>query len=99
MRVPHSIVYKHLEIPAGEMFIMYYLFKKGPLAVTMRVYPSFVHLKRGIYRNKRGEQPQGLHSLLLIGYGVEESGEKYWLVKVKINFLNLRINFNSFMSF
>ncbi|XP_030008660.1 dipeptidyl peptidase 1-like [Sphaeramia orbicularis] len=71
----------------SEAAMMLELVKKGPIAVSLQVYPDFEHYKEGIYHHT------GLsdsftpfecvgHSVLLVGYGrCHMTGQKYWIVK------------------
>ncbi|XP_069141870.1 dipeptidyl peptidase 1-like [Argopecten irradians] len=63
------------------------LVKNGPMSVSFMVYNDFLHYKSGVYHYTQLENsfnPFEItnHAVLLVGYGsVEETGEKYWIVK------------------
>ena len=84
-RVPNTIAKKYYSVQAGESSMMNYLFNKGPLSVSMRIYPSFQKIPVGskdVYRSKAGEEMTGTHSVTLVGYGTSSKNEKYWIIKV-----------------
>lgn len=90
-RVPKTIVKKYFSVPAGEDNMMKYLVNKGPLSVSMKIYPSFQNIPVGfkdVYRSKSNEELKGTHSVVIVGYGTSSLKEKYWIVKVKIETVN-----------
>lgn len=84
-RVSNTIVKKYYSVQAGESNMMNYLVNKGPLSVSMRIYPSFQKIPvgfKGVYRSEAGEGLTGTHSVTLVGYGTSSEKEKYWIIKV-----------------
>ncbi|XP_050736886.1 dipeptidyl peptidase 1-like [Eriocheir sinensis] len=62
------------------------LVRGGPLVVGLEVYNDFLHYKGGIYQHTGLQDrfnPLELtnHAVLLVGYGEDKSGTKYWTVK------------------
>ncbi|XP_034247774.1 dipeptidyl peptidase 1-like [Thrips palmi] len=65
------------------------LVRRGPLSVSLKVHPDFIHYKTGVYHRVTLDSDLELtpdlevhHAVLLVGYGVDaQSGEKYWAVK------------------
>ncbi|XP_053644016.2 dipeptidyl peptidase 1 isoform X2 [Cherax quadricarinatus] len=62
------------------------LVKGGPLLVGFEVYDDFLHYKGGIYHHtglydKFNPLELTNHAVLLVGYGADETGEKFWIVK------------------
>lgn len=44
-------------------------------------HPSMQFYRRGVYREGRCSSYQLNHGVLVVGYGLEGDGSKYWLVK------------------
>lgn len=74
----------------NEALMQIELVKNGPVAVAFEVYNDFMTYSGGIYHHtflkdidNFGFNPFQLtnHAVLLVGYGTEEGGEKYWIVK------------------
>ncbi|KAE8736738.1 Cathepsin C-like peptidase 1, partial [Frankliniella occidentalis] len=65
------------------------LVQNGPVSVSFEVHPDFMHYKSGVYHRVALESEldpppyfeEVNHAVLLVGYGVDPSGEKYWIVK------------------
>lgn len=60
--------------------------QKGPLSVSFEVYNDFMHYQSGIYRHtglidKFNPFEITNHAVLLVGYGTDPDGTKYWIVK------------------
>ncbi|XP_050296911.1 procathepsin L-like [Anthonomus grandis grandis] len=55
----------------------------GPVAVGIEVVPDFQFYSDGVYFSKDCSQNEGNvnHAMLIVGYGQEPNGQKYWLVK------------------
>ncbi|XP_026318251.1 uncharacterized peptidase C1-like protein F26E4.3 [Hyposmocoma kahamanoa] len=64
-----------------EHDVMWDIMESGPIMAIMTVYQDFFHYRDGIYRrsNFGDNTMSGLHSVKIIGWGVER-GQKYWLV-------------------
>jgi len=65
------------------------LVASGPLAVGITVPSSFEEYRSGVYIEPKADggaigskpfEPTG-HAVLVVGYGVDEQGVKYWRVK------------------
>ncbi|CAH2225561.1 dipeptidyl peptidase 1 [Pelobates cultripes] len=70
----------------NEALMKYELLMGGPLAVAFEVYDDFMHYGGGIYhhtglQDKFNPFQLTNHAVLLVGYGEESNGEKYWIVK------------------
>uniref|UniRef100_A0A8C5QEC6 Dipeptidyl peptidase 1 n=1 Tax=Leptobrachium leishanense TaxID=445787 RepID=A0A8C5QEC6_9ANUR len=70
----------------NEVLMKYELLMGGPLAVAFEVYDDFLHYSSGIYhhtglQDKFNPFQLTNHAVLLVGYGHETTGEKYWIVK------------------
>lgn len=66
----------------GELQIRREIWRWGPVATGMRVYPDFYKFNaaRDIYKcNGKGPQVGG-HAIIILGWG-EEKGEKYWIIR------------------
>lgn len=56
------------------------LVQKGPLVASFRVASDFLSYRTGVYRSPKDCLSSGIkHSLLIIGYGTEDTDD-YWLV-------------------
>ena len=67
----------------GEEQIRREIWRWGPVATGMRVYPDFYtfNAAQDIYKwNNKGPQVGG-HAVVMVGWGEEENGEKYWIIK------------------
>ena len=58
------------------------IWRWGPVATGMKVYPSFYTFdaKNEIYRSGANEKQVGGHAVVILGWG-EENGTKYWIVQ------------------
>merc|ERR1719195_1181684 len=58
------------------------LLQLGPIAVNMRVTSNFVFYKSGVFYDPtcHRDAPTN-HAVLLVGYGKDEWGYHYWVVK------------------
>ncbi|CAJ0948607.1 unnamed protein product, partial [Mesorhabditis belari] len=52
----------------------------GPIAVAIEVTKSFFHYSEGVYYDKKCSHELN-HGVLVVGYGTEEDGGDYWIVK------------------
>lgn len=72
-------------IPEGdENALKHAVANIGPISAAIDAgQKSFQHYKDGIYYDEQcGNKLENLnHAILIVGYGVEASGEKYWIVK------------------
>ena len=78
----YSLYGKKSEVGGGEIQIRREIWKWGPVASGMKVYPDFYTFdaKKEIYKwNGKGPQVGG-HAVEIMGWG-EEKGTKYWLIK------------------
>jgi cathepsin F len=65
----------------NEDVIAAYLYKTGPLAITINA-SSLQYYQGGIYNVPYNYCPYAPdHGVVLVGYGVTNSGQKYWIVK------------------
>lgn len=57
--------------------------EKGPVSVVIDArHRSFRSYKSGIYREKKCSSTRGLdYAVLVVGYGEQADGKKYWIVK------------------
>ncbi|KAL1439064.1 hypothetical protein MTO96_047524 [Rhipicephalus appendiculatus] len=56
------------------------IFKHGPVAAGMDIYPDFANFKSGVYQRVSPESSKiGSHAVKILGWGFEE-GVPYWLV-------------------
>lgn len=71
--------------PAGHIEAIMEALLHGPVDATFNVWSDFDEYSGGVYRYRHGTY-EGLHSVKVIGYGVETSEdglstEEYWLVQ------------------
>lgn len=68
----------------GEFYIRDNIYKWGTLATAMKIYPDFYTFKptpTNVYRwNGQGEMIGG-HAVSIVGWGVTDSGEEYWIIR------------------
>jgi hypothetical protein len=69
-----------------EDYLMMELINRGPMAVSFQVYPSFFNFfkspSQDVYTSlDPNENVEGGHAVVLIGWGVDQRGNKYWLIK------------------
>ncbi|KAM9852038.1 uncharacterized protein ACBR49_005144 [Aulostomus maculatus] len=71
------------EVPEGdEHALAVALFKAGPLSVGIDAsQSSFQFYQKGIYYDRNCDKEDINHAVLLVGYGVNSKGKKYWIVK------------------
>ncbi|XP_043928142.1 dipeptidyl peptidase 1 [Protopterus annectens] len=70
----------------NEALMKVELIRHGPLSVAFEVYDDFLLYRGGIYHHTGLNDPFNPfeltnHAVLLVGYGADETGEKYWIVK------------------
>ena len=54
---------------------------KGPLITTMDVYSDFYSYRSGIYNKTASATYAGRHLISIVGYGVDATGNTYWICK------------------
>ncbi|CAD5228608.1 unnamed protein product [Bursaphelenchus okinawaensis] len=67
-----------------ENAMMEWLVNYGPVNVGISVPPDMTPYKSGVYHPSAYDcqfRVLGLHALNIVGYGTNEDGEKYWIVK------------------
>lgn len=71
-------------INPDENSIIDWLLNFGPVNVAISVPPDMKPYRSGIYAPSDFDckfRVVGLHSLLVVGYGITDNGQKYWIVK------------------
>lgn len=54
--------------------------EKGPVGASLFVYSDFYDYKKGVYSHKSSSEPVGMHSIKIVGWGVEEKTlTPYWI--------------------
>lgn len=67
--------------PGDEYILMLALADKGPLAIAVDAsLDSFQNYKSGVYDDPRCSHNMN-HAVLLVGYGTDDIGGDYWLIK------------------
>lgn len=67
----------------SEELIKYDIYRWGPIATGMEIYPDFYEQRKptAVYKwNKKGSMIGG-HAVSIVGWGVNEEGVKYWIIK------------------
>ncbi|GMY24901.1 putative cysteine protease RDL6, partial [Fagus crenata] len=59
---------------------------KQPVAAVVHVFEEFIELQEGIYKGAKNplnqaHVPIGVHAILVVGYGTNDNGEEYWIIK------------------
>ncbi|KAJ8932590.1 hypothetical protein NQ318_008525 [Aromia moschata] len=75
----------YVRIPSGdEKSLEKAVAKQGPISVAIHVVDKFQFYSNGVYYDPQcGNKPDDLnHAVVLVGYGKEPNGQKYWLVKI-----------------
>ena len=62
----------------GEVDMAAEIYKNGPIEGAFTVYEDFLTYQGGVYVHKTGNDLGG-HAIKIIGYGVTDQGQKYWL--------------------
>jgi len=63
------------------------IYRNGPIVVGIEVYPDFMHYSGGVYHHTSLTAQIDPHfeitnhAVVVVGWGVTESNEKYWIVK------------------
>ncbi|XP_049825826.1 uncharacterized protein LOC109597230 [Aethina tumida] len=71
----------YYRIESDEETIKRAVYKLGPLSASMYVYnPHFKFYKSGVFKEDNCNQPAN-HAVTIIGYGTDENGHDYWLIK------------------
>ena len=63
----------------GEENMMQEIYENGPIESTFLVYEDFNDYESGVYQHITGEAA-GMHAVKIIGWGVTDTGIKYWLI-------------------
>ncbi|KAJ8984231.1 hypothetical protein NQ317_007463 [Molorchus minor] len=74
----------YVRVPQGdEKSLAKALAQKGPISVALHVVPRFQLYSDGVFYDPDCKNSPGdlNHAVLLVGYGKEPNGQKYWLVK------------------
>ncbi|KJH43744.1 papain family cysteine protease [Dictyocaulus viviparus] len=65
-------------LPNNEKAIQREIMTNGPVQAAFMVYEDFSRYRSGIYVHTAGRR-EGGHAVKLIGWGVDDDGNKYWL--------------------
>jgi cathepsin X len=65
---------------AGEQEMMQEIYQRGPIACGVAVPDSLEYYTGGIYCDETGDQ-NIVHDISVVGYGIDENGNKYWTVR------------------
>eukprot|EP00054_Salpingoeca_dolichothecata_P003024 m.24929 g.24929 ORF g.24929 m.24929 type:complete len:454 (-) comp13482_c0_seq2:216-1577(-) len=73
----------------SEVAMMQEIYDNGPIAISFEVQPDFMHYKSGVYNGcTNPPKHTGVnyfeltnHVVAIVGWGVDNSGVKYWTVK------------------
>jgi C1A family cysteine protease len=79
-RVKHSNVNGIRTLQLEEP-MMRALVNFGPLSAQFYAYSSLHNYHSGIYRRLENDKFLTGHAVLIVGYGENERGEKYWIVR------------------
>jgi len=73
----------YVDISTGsEEELMHAVASRGPVSLAIDAsHESFQFYSNGIYREDRCSSTKLDHAMLLVGYGEEDDGRKYWLIK------------------
>jgi len=56
------------------------IYHRGPIACGVAVTQAFLDYKGGVFKDTTGARDID-HDISLVGYGVTEDGEKYWVLR------------------
>ncbi len=74
-----------LSVEDTERMIMRRLATTGPVVAGLMIYTDFMKYRGGIYRHVASERDKedelGGHAIVIVGYGTDEHGVKFWKVK------------------
>ena len=62
------------------VLLQYFLFHYNPLVIGINVHRTFNNYDNGIYDVPNCSPTEGLHAVLLVGYGTA-NGVDYWTIK------------------
>lgn len=65
----------------GEDNIKRYMVEHGPVQVVILNYRSIYMYKDGVYRSAKSELAGEIHCVVLCGWGVTDTNDKYWTIK------------------
>jgi C1A family cysteine protease len=72
----------YLNLPVSETVLQKYVALAGPVAVGIDGnHRSFILYKSGIYYEPKCSSTSLNHAILVVGYGTDENGVDYWLIK------------------
>ena len=67
------------DFAATSELIQLEIMEKGPVGASLFVYDDFYDYKKGIYAHKPSAAPVGMHSIKIVGWGVDEKTLRpYW---------------------
>ncbi|XP_048880512.1 cathepsin K [Brienomyrus brachyistius] len=73
--------YREIE-EGNELALQAAVAKVGPVSIGIDATQySFLFYKRGVYYDRNCNKDDINHAVLLVGYGVNKKGKKYWIVK------------------
>jgi C1A family cysteine protease len=61
--------------------MMHALVKYGPISAGILTYASLHQYSSGIYRKLPNDRRTGAHAILIVGYGQDNRGRKYWVIR------------------
>lgn len=74
------IQYRSIKIINGEDLIQEEILKNGPVTALFQIREDFYSHKNGIYKTKNLEKLNELHTVEIIGWGIENN-HSYWIIQ------------------